>query len=405
MSGFKVHGGGSGGGGAGTGLVEWGPDFGNDPPTTAAGIELRPYGWRFDLLTDRAAIDLVALAIAGDMEARAKVELNFGFVMSQMIAQGAVDLSSLDLSTDLKPQTAISGAAALELAQLNTESAIAASQMALLADAETQALIDLYALALFGGAEVGVELTANLLTAYDANEAQAATDIAAIAIETGLVPVTAVDGSIVMSALNVNAQGQIEHTIAPLFTPVQARSAAFLSRYDTVLTVWATAVGTATGFSGAGANYIDTNVASTSNCSAASSGIGGITSNTTNGNLRVAHADWSGTFSAYTLDTVSWLHRFGAVTAGTQILPGSHSMISYYSINDGTGWTQQETFTTLTDPVNRNIDLTSVVDTWAKVDGFRTRWEGSVTSGTGNGKSQTFKAYYTALAITAHRTF
>ena len=84
-------------------------------------------------------------------------------------------------------------------------------------------------------------------------------------------------------------------------------------------------------------------------------------------------------------------------------------MALQYSTNDGGAWTTIATVSTFEGNQVRTLDVTAVIgNDWAKVNGFRLRATGTVTSGIGvtviPGVS-TFSFFYGRLELVASRTY
>lgn len=151
----------------------------------------------------------------------------------------------------------------------------------------------------------------------------------------------------------------------------------------------------------------DKDLGSAARLQASSSGIGNLTSNTVNGTLVLSAAGPALT----DLTIVSVILEVGTNTFNGSSLSGQAvNMPLEYSLNDGASWTTLATITNTAEGGQlRTADLTATIaGDWTKVDQFRFRANGSVTSGVGTvviAGVQTFDLAYARLHVVAEGTY
>lgn len=225
------------------------------------------------------------------------------------------------------------------------------------------------------------EITADVRVAESAPAS--ADEVAVIASIAESVPTATDDIS------GTEAQFQVEETSPAVIEVVTVDSRvaeSHATQVDDIHTcvtgnLWPDTVVTGTGFTNT-ANAVDklTNTAAT--CSASSSGLGQLTSNTTNGTLVISAPNPN----LSDLDTIgSAVIRYSYSTSTNSLLSPAVNMAIQYSLNDGGSWTTIETVTsTSAAQADHTLDITAIVgNDWTKVNGFRMRCTGSVTSGQG----------------------
>lgn len=243
----------AGGGGGGTGTLAVGPSFGQseggDDSTlnATATVALLPYGLIYDLTTE-AVIDLVNLALVGGLGATTTVDLTqLGLIYDQLNATAAVDLASLDLVGSLDVAVNVAGAIAVAPDTLSATAAV-----------------DLSSLSLSGPLDVTTDLAGHLAVTPDTTQVNITIDLESLSASAAL----------------------------------DATTAIFLSEMELIDYLdWADVVVLGTGYSTTSSG-IDKDVGTRTICSAASSGIGGLTSNTTNGDLQLSFPDFASPFTA-----------------------------------------------------------------------------------------------------------
>lgn len=152
------------------------------------------------------------------------------------------------------------------------------------------------------------------------------------------------------------------------------------------------------------ANAIDKNVATAATATATATGIGGVTNTTLNYDLQQVFPNVVAT--DLNIDSVEWTYRWQTASAGTQVSAGTVSGAVRYSTDDGGAYTLQENITApVSNPGEEVVNMTSILNTWTKINQFRTRVNGSLTSGTGLNKAETLSWYYSRLRILASKTY
>lgn len=300
------------GGGGGSGLVEWGPDFGegagNDGTTLVveAGLTLEPYGLIYEIPAEAGA-GLSLLDLFGpSLDAEAALALSADLSYQALPAEAALDLDFMEMFGVLPAKASL----AFELGYFPVATP---------------------------GAEAGLALTRQELIDY-------------------------------------NDWANAVVTNSPAFTNPN--------------------------------NAIDKDIATFAHIIATASGIGGTTSNTVNGTLIVSLPDFSAPFTDFTIDSVLWQHYYNTTQAGTPLTGAACNVSIDRSIDDGANWVNDVVVTAVNGgDQTRQVDLTAVLNTWTKINQFRTRWSGSVTSGTGLSASVAFRARASRLIIDAHKDF
>lgn len=419
MTGFRVHGGGSGGGGGGgTGNLEVGPSFGqsagDDDSTLGASttIFLEPYGLIFDLYA-LAALDLTTVNFhSNSLGSAVSIDLTqLGLIYNQLAATASIDLQSLAFSGDLAAQADISlTRLALTNSQLAAAVAIDLETLGLIYNQlAVSAAVDLQSLSGTAALAAQVAISGSLATTR-ALGVQAAIDLNSLSARADLNILVNLDAHARIEGAALGAFGAIDLSTLAASSALGIDAAVFLSEMELIDYLdWADANVTTTGFTSP-ANAIDKSLdPPASACTAAASGIGGLTANTTNGTLVSSFPNFASPFTDFTITSVILEYRWSTVTAGTQLSAGLVTMQGAYSTNDGSSFTNTELVSQAGNASSANpetIDITTPIGgDWTKITQFRHRWTGTVASGTGLSKTMAFNAFGYRLRIQATRTF
>lgn len=396
----------TGGGGGPTPTIEWGPDYGNGSDGgsvgTAATIFLEGFGWLHAVGVD-SAIDINRMELGGGMGVAAIVELQFGQQFDALDVRAAIDLLEAALNGNVDVQANMDGRMSLDQFQLGINSAIDIDSLAGNGNLDVQSAIDLNRGELSGGVDVNTTIRHSAATQYDQLVVEAVIDLDSGALNGNLDVQMGIDGMLDLDSFSNNVQSDIALTRGELRGGIAADQAIFLDRYELIDYLnWANFNITTTSWTNPN-NAIDKDIATFAHAIATATGIGGITNATILPDLVTSYIDQPVIFISFAIDSVVWEYRWQTLSAGTQVTAGTVNVNVRYSTDDGGAYTIAENVTAaVSDPGEMTVDLTAIANTWTKINQFRRRVDGTITSGTGLGKTQTMRWFYSRLRIQAH---